>query len=123
MILLENSTSKKKKWGNYFEDISEIISIVDKQQYIGMCFDTAHAFSSGYDISSSEGLHDVFDQIESLIGNEKVKVIHLNDSKAPLNSGIDHHEHIGKGSIGLECFPVSELCDNWARNLSKNTCH
>ncbi|MHA1443286.1 MAG: deoxyribonuclease IV [Candidatus Hodarchaeales archaeon] len=104
MILLENSTSKKKKWGNSFEDISEIISFVDKQQYLGICFDTAHAFSSGYDISSSEGLHEVFDEIESLIGVEKVKVIHLNDSKAPLNSGIDHHEHIGKGSIGIECF-------------------
>ncbi len=104
MILLENSTSKKKKWGNSFEDIAEIISYVDKQQSLGICFDTAHAFSSGYDISSSEGLHEVFDQIESLIGIEKVKVIHLNDSKAPLNSGIDHHEHLGKGSIGIECF-------------------
>jgi len=104
MVLLENSTSKKKKWGNSFEDISEIMSIVDKQQCLGICFDTAHAFSSGYDISSSEGLHEVFDQIESLIGIKKVKVIHLNDSKAPLNSGIDHHEHIGKGSIGIACF-------------------
>jgi deoxyribonuclease-4 len=104
MILLENSTAKKKKWGNSFEDISEILSIVDKPQCVGMCLDTAHAFSSGYNLSSSEGLHDVFDQIESLIGSEKVKVIHLNDSKAPFNSGIDHHEHIGKGSIGIECF-------------------
>jgi len=104
MILLENSTAKKKKWGNYFEDISEIISLVDKQQSVGICFDTAHAFSSGYDISSSEGLHEVFDQIESLTGTQKVKVMHLNDSKAPLDSGIDHHEHIGKGSIGIECF-------------------
>jgi len=104
MILLENSTSKKKKWGAHLEDISEIISLVEKQQFLGMCFDTAHAFSSGYDISSSEGLHEVFDKIDGLIGLEKVKVIHLNDSKAPLNSGIDHHEHIGKGSIGIECF-------------------
>ena len=104
MILLENSTAKKKKWGNNLEDIAEIMNIVEEQQFIGMCFDTAHAFSSGYDISSSEGLHDVFDQVESLIGFEKVKIIHLNDSKGPLNSGIDHHEHIGKGSIGIECF-------------------
>ena len=104
MILLENSTSKKKKWGDNFEDIADIMSFVDEKHCIGMCFDTAHAFSSGYDISSSEGLHEVFDQIEELIGIENVKIIHLNDSKAPLNSGIDHHEHIGKGSIGLECF-------------------
>ena len=104
MILLENSTAKKKKWGKYVEDIADIMDHIDNPQFIGMCFDTAHAFASGYDISTSEGLHEVFDKIDDLLGKEKVKIIHLNDSKGALDSGIDHHEHIGKGKIGVECF-------------------
>ena len=104
MILLENSTAKKKKWGKYVEDIADIMNHIDNPQFIGMCFDTAHAFASGYDISTSEGLHEVFDKIDDLLGKEKVKIIHLNDSKGALDSGIDHHEHIGKGKIGVECF-------------------
>jgi deoxyribonuclease-4 len=103
-ILLENSTAKKKPWGKYFEDIFDVISLIDNHQRMGLCFDTAHAYSSGYDISTPEGLHEVFDHIEDLIGNNKIHLIHLNDSKGPLNSGIDHHEHIGKGYIGIDCF-------------------
>ena len=104
MILLENSTAKRKNWGKKIEDIADVIEHVDKQQHLGMCFDTAHAFASGYDVSTAEGLHEVFDHIEALLGKEKVKVIHLNDSKGAFDSGIDHHEHIGKGTIGIECF-------------------
>ena len=73
-------------------------------QYVGMCFDTAHAYASGYEISIPESLHEVFDNIDRLLGKNKVRVIHLNDSKGVLNSGIDHHEHIGQGNIGLACF-------------------
>ena len=104
MVLLENSTAKKKTWGKSIEDVADVLELVDQNQHIGMCFDTAHAFASGYDISSVEGLHEVFDQIETLIGPNKVKVIHLNDSKGALDSGIDRHEHIGRGAIGIECF-------------------
>ncbi|MFW9778838.1 MAG: deoxyribonuclease IV [Candidatus Heimdallarchaeota archaeon] len=110
MILLENSTSKRKTWGTKTEDIEKILNLVTKSEKVGICFDTAHAFSSGYDISTSEGLHEVFDLIESQIGKNKVKVVHLNDSKGSLGSGIDHHEHIGKGEIGIECF--RELMQN-----------
>ncbi|MHA1977299.1 MAG: deoxyribonuclease IV [Candidatus Hodarchaeales archaeon] len=104
MILLENSTSKKRHWGKTIEDIADVLNTVDHPQYVGMCFDTAHAHASGYDLSNPEFLHEIFDKIDSLLGKNKVRVIHLNDSKGKLNSGIDHHEHIGLGSIGLECF-------------------
>ncbi len=104
MVLLENSTAKRRKWGKSVDDIVEVINTVKEPQHVGICFDTAHAYASGYDISRPEVLHEVFDTIDSLLGKEKVRVIHLNDSKGQLNSGIDHHEHIGKGNIGIQCF-------------------
>ena len=66
--------------------------------------------SSGYDISTPEGLNEVIDLIEELLGKDKLKLFHINDSKAALGSGIDHHEHIGIGRIGSECF--RELMQN-----------
>ncbi|MHA1993890.1 MAG: deoxyribonuclease IV [Candidatus Hodarchaeales archaeon] len=103
-ILLENSTAKKREWGKTVEDIAEVINSTDNSKYIGMCFDTAHAYASGYEISSPETLHEIFDRIDELLGKNRVRLIHLNDSKGSLNSGIDHHEHIGRGNIGIECF-------------------
>ncbi|MHA2245789.1 MAG: deoxyribonuclease IV [Candidatus Hodarchaeales archaeon] len=110
MILLENSTARKKIWGNKIEHIEAILGQVEEEQFIGICFDTAHAYSSGYNISSPEGLNEVIDSIEELLGKDKLKLIHINDSKAALGSGIDHHEHIGKGCIGIDCF--RELMQN-----------
>ncbi|MFX0184653.1 MAG: deoxyribonuclease IV [Candidatus Hodarchaeota archaeon] len=109
-ILLENSTARKIKWGNKIEHMEAILGKVQDEHFIGMCFDTAHAFSSGYNISSPEGLNDVIDLIEELLGKNKLKLIHINDSKGALGSGRDHHEHIGKGYIGLDCF--RELMQN-----------
>lgn len=110
MILLENSTAKRKPWGTKIEHFESIFSELQQSESIGICFDTAHAYSSGYDISSPEGLNEVIDSIDQLIGKNKLKLIHINDSKGKLGSGIDHHEHIGKGHIGLECF--RELMQN-----------
>jgi deoxyribonuclease-4 len=104
MILLENSTSKKKKWGTRIENFETIFGQVTQPEKVGICFDTAHAFSAGYDISTVEGLHEIFDILESQIGKNQVKVIHLNDSKGAFDSGIDHHDHIGQGEIGIDCF-------------------
>ncbi|MFX0206867.1 MAG: deoxyribonuclease IV, partial [Candidatus Hodarchaeota archaeon] len=110
MILLENSTAKRKTWGNKFDHIEEILGYVQEEEHIGVCFDTAHAYSSGYDISTPEGLNEVIDKLEEMVGKNKLKVFHINDSKGSLGSGIDHHEHIGKGYIGLNCF--KELMQN-----------
>jgi deoxyribonuclease-4 len=110
MILLENSTAKRKTWGTKIEHFEKIFGYVSEENSIGICFDTAHAFSSGYDISTSDGLHNVIDRLEDLVGKNKLKMFHINDSKGSLGSGIDHHEHIGKGYIGIECF--KELMQN-----------
>lgn len=110
MILLENSTAKRKVWGTKIEHFEKILGYVSAENSIGVCFDTAHAFSSGYDISSPEGLNDVIDRFEDTLGRDKLKMFHINDSKGSLGSGIDHHEHIGQGFIGIECF--RELMQN-----------
>ncbi|MHA2173530.1 MAG: deoxyribonuclease IV [Candidatus Hodarchaeales archaeon] len=104
MLLLENSTGKKRSWGKYIEDIGDVIELVEQKESVGICFDTAHAFASGYDISYSEGLHEVFDRIDTVIGFNKLRILHINDSRGKLDSGIDNHEHIGKGFIGITCF-------------------
>lgn len=110
MILLENSTAKRKTWGNKISHFERILGYILEEKSIGICFDTAHGFSSGYDISTPEGLNEVIDKLEDRLGKTKLKMFHINDSKGPLGSGIDHHEHIGKGYIGLDCF--RELMQN-----------
>jgi deoxyribonuclease-4 len=102
-ILLENSTAKNQKWGTSIEHLEAIFNKVNKPEKIGICFDTAHAFAKGYDIRKPEVLHEIFDQIDE-ISKDLVKIIHVNDSKGALGSGIDQHEHLGRGKIGKECF-------------------
>lgn len=110
MILLENSTAKRKPWGTRLENFEEIFTYMNNDSNIGICFDTAHAFSAGYDIREPEGLNETIDRIEDLVGKNKVKMYHINDSKGELGTGIDHHEHIGQGAIGINCF--KELMQN-----------
>jgi len=70
----------------------------------GFCFDTAHAFASGYDLRSKEKLVSVFKKVENVMGKEKVKLVHVNDSKGDFGSRVDRHAHIGKGNLGEETF-------------------
>ncbi len=105
VILLENMAGQRNNMGSLFEDLSRLYERLSHlEDRIGICFDTAHAFSAGYDLSSPEGVDKTFEEFESLIGWDKVYIIHLNDSKHPLGSGRDHHEHIGLGYIGEEGF-------------------
>jgi len=110
MILLENSTGKRKLWGTKIENFESILSYVQEDAFIGICIDTAHAFSTGYDIRTPEGLNEIFDRIDDLTGKNRIKLLHINDSKGELGSGIDHHDHIGQGHIGITCF--RELMQN-----------
>ena len=71
---------------------------------MGVCFDTANVFASGYDLRNSETCHATFQQFDETIDLERLKVFHLNDSKSDLGSRLDRHEHIGKGLLGLETF-------------------
>jgi len=105
LILLENMAGQRNNMGSRFEDLSRLYSRLSHlEDRIGLCFDTAHAFSAGYDISTPEGVEKSFGEFDDLVGWENVYVIHLNDSKHPVGSGRDHHEHIGLGYIGEEGF-------------------
>lgn len=101
-ILLETMSGKGSEVGSTFEQIQEIITKVDLKDKIGVCLDTCHVYSAGYDIVNK--LDEVLDSFDKIIGINKLKVIHLNDSKMPFSSHKDRHEKIGKGTIGLDAF-------------------
>jgi deoxyribonuclease-4 len=104
MVLLETTAGQGTGLGASFEELAYIISHSKFSDRLGVCFDTCHAFASGYDISSKEGYKKTFAAFEAILGLERLKFFHLNDSKKELGSRVDRHEHIGKGEIGLEGF-------------------
>ena len=104
MLLLENTAGTRNSMGSTFEDIQHIIEQLFHNEWVGVCFDTSHAFAAGYDLSTKETVETTIRKIEEIIGFEKLKLVHLNDSKGDLNSRIDRHEHIGMGKIGEEGF-------------------
>jgi deoxyribonuclease-4 len=104
VILLENTAGTKNSMGSSFEDIGQIIDGVEESKNIGVCFDTCHAYAAGYDLRRSDAVNHVIEIFNDILGWESLKLIHLNDSKGGLGSGIDRHEHIGLGRIGEEGF-------------------
>jgi deoxyribonuclease-4 len=103
-VLLENTAGKKGDITSTVTALAEIIDTCQCDRIAGICIDTCHAFSSGYDLTSGEGVEKLVGEIKKYIGLDKLKLIHLNDSKRPLGSGVDRHEHIGKGFIGMRGF-------------------
>ncbi|MFH1593162.1 MAG: deoxyribonuclease IV [Candidatus Omnitrophota bacterium] len=103
-ILLETTAGSGYCIGERFEDLKFIIDRVGSRADIGVCMDTAHVFAAGYDISKSAGLKSTLKEFDKVIGLKRLKVIHLNDSKAALGARVDRHEHIGMGWIGREGF-------------------
>jgi len=104
MLLLENTAKTRNSMGSTFEDIQHIIEQISHTKRVGVCFDTSHAFAAGYDLRTDETVEMIIRKIDDVIGFEKFKLVHLNDSKGDLNSCIDRHEHIGMGMIGEEGF-------------------
>jgi deoxyribonuclease-4 len=104
MILLEHTAGQGTNLGHRFEQIARILELMKWPPRVGVCLDTCHLLTSGYDICSEEGYEDTFREFDRLIGLERLKVFHLNDSRKPCGSRVDRHEHIGKGCIGLAPF-------------------
>jgi deoxyribonuclease-4 len=104
MLLLENTAGEKNSVGSSFEHIRGIMDGLEQQNRIGVCFDTCHAFAAGYELRTEPGIKKTFAQFDELIGINNLKIIHLNDTKGDLGSGLDRHEHIGMGFIGEEGF-------------------
>jgi deoxyribonuclease-4 len=104
MLLLENTAGTKNSMGSTLEDIQHIIERLSHPERAGVCFDTSHAFAAGYDLRTEKTVEETAKAIDEVIGFEKLRLVHLNDSKGDFNSHIDRHEHIGLGKIGDEGF-------------------
>lgn len=101
-LLLENTAGERGDISSRMEDLGEIINMTSGNLISGVCIDTCHAFAAGYDLTTSDGVSALAKEIETYIDIEKIKLIHLNDSKKGRNSHVDRHEHIGQGGIGIE---------------------
>ena len=102
--MLETTAGQGNSIGHRFEELREIIDLVDDKNRMCVCIDTAHIFAAGYDLRTMESSAEVFREFAEIIGIDLLRCFHINDSKKPLASRVDRHEHIGKGFIGLEGF-------------------
>lgn len=101
-VLLETMAGKGSEVGGKFEELREIIDRVELKDKMGVCLDTCHIYDGGYDIVND--LDGVLTQFDKIVGLDRLKAIHINDSKNPFASHKDRHEKIGEGSIGMEAF-------------------
>ncbi len=104
LTLLETTAGQGTTLGRSFAELAEIIDKVEDKDRVGVCLDTCHVFAAGYDYRTPELYAAMMDEFDRTIGLERLKVIHLNDSKFPLASFRDRHDHIGEGEIGIEGF-------------------
>lgn len=102
-LTLENTAGMGQHIGANFEELGRIIRTVGSSR-VKVCLDTEHAFAAGYDVASRDGLAFAMEEFDKEIGLEKLVAVHANDSKRPLGSGIDRHENIGEGFIGIKGF-------------------
>lgn len=87
-----------------FEHLADTLERCGGHPRLGICLDTAHVFAAGYDVASPGGLVRVLEEFDRVIGLDRLKAVHCNDSKKPLASRVDRHEHLGRGLIGEDCF-------------------
>ncbi len=104
ILLLETTAGQGTGLGSRFEELAAIINNSQHSDKLGVCVDTCHIFAAGYDIRSEESYRETMDTFDRLVGIERIKFFHLNDSKKGLGSRVDRHEHIGQGEIGIEGF-------------------
>lgn len=104
MVVLEHTAGQGRTVGHRFEHLAAILEHLDGSRRVGVCLDTCHLVASGYDIVSEGGYRDTFAAFDRIVGLDRVKVFHGNDSKKPCGSRVDRHEHIGEGCLGVEPF-------------------
>lgn len=102
--MIEVTAGQGSAVGYKFEHIRKIIDLVEQKERMSVCIDTAHIFAAGYDIRTPQAYEKTMKEFDNIIGLEKLKCFHMNDSKKELGSRVDRHEHIGKGFIGLDGF-------------------
>ena len=104
LVLLEHTAGQGTNLGHRFEHLALIIKRLKGTPRIGVCLDTCHLLTAGYDLCTDAGYRATFEEFDRLVGISRIKVFHLNDSRKPCGSRVDRHEHIGKGCLGLEPF-------------------
>lgn len=104
MVLFEHTAGQGRTIGHRFEHLAAMIAHLDGSPRVGVCLDTCHLVASGYDITTDDAYRTTFAAFDRLVGFDRLRVIHGNDSKRPCGSRIDRHEHIGDGCLGLESF-------------------
>jgi deoxyribonuclease-4 len=103
-VALEITAGQGTCLGHKFEHLAEIIERSKFQERLVSCLDTAHLFEAGFDISTAKGFWATIAEFDRIVGRDRLAALHLNDSKTPLGSHVDRHDHIGKGKIGLAPF-------------------
>ena len=103
-ILLETTAGQGATLGHRFEHFAQIVAMVEDDEKVGICLDTCHCFAAGYDMSTPAGYEATLDEFHQVIGLDRLKLIHLNDSKGAAGMRVDRHEHIGQGHLGMEPF-------------------
>ncbi len=101
---LEITAGQGSGLGWRFEHLKRIIDLVREPGRLAVCFDTAHALAAGYDLTSAEGMNATLAEFDAVIGLDRLKVFHLNDSKVARGARVDRHEHIGYGHVSLDAF-------------------
>lgn len=104
MVLLEITAGQGTCLGGRFEHLAKLIELVAHDERLGVCLDTCHMLAAGYDFRTPETYAATFDEFDRVVGMERIKIIHVNDSQKDLGSHVDRHAHIGEGCIGLEGF-------------------
>lgn len=103
-LLLENTAGQGTCLGHTIEQLSQMMDGVGNDSRVGVCLDTCHAYAAGYEINVKSGFADFRQRLDDCLPKNSVAALHLNDSKKPLGSRVDRHEHIGQGEIGLDAF-------------------
>jgi deoxyribonuclease IV len=103
-LVLETTAGQGTVIGHRFEQIAAVIARTEDPERIGVCLDTCHVFAAGYDLRTSAGYEDTMRCFDAEIGLDRLRAVHVNDSKKDLGSRVDRHEHIGQGYLGLEAF-------------------
>lgn len=104
MILLETTAGSGSILGGAFEQLARMIELTRQPERVGVCVDTAHVFAASYELRTREEYEATFEAFDRMVGLQRLRAFHLNDSKKDLGSHADRHEHIGKGFLGLEPF-------------------
>ena len=102
--VIENTAGQGSNMGYRFEQLAQMIDQVDDKTRVGVCIDTCHTFTAGYDLRTETACKETFEQFEQIVGFSYLKGMHLNDSKKELATRVDRHHSLGEGFIGLDCF-------------------